>query len=141
MIYVIFLKGSWLKGYITGSPFFLHWQLPLERRGKSTDKVVRPGLHSASVLFCTFLLLLLRRGEETPPLSAQGQGTLSQAAPARWLLLLLLLLFNCLPYLPRSRKEKPRVPALILLAFSSVIPAPVEASIDQIPARSSLSIS
>lgn len=32
LIYVIFLKGSWLKGYITGSPFFLRWQLPLDLR-------------------------------------------------------------------------------------------------------------
>lgn len=38
-------------------------------------------------------------------------------------------------------EKRSRVPALILLLLSSVIPAPVEAPIDGMPARSSLSIS
>lgn len=79
------MRDPWPKSYITGSPSFLRWRLPLDlrmpRKVNGQGTTTRITL-SASVLFRTFLLL---RPEETPPLSAQGQGTLSQAAPARWL--------------------------------------------------------
>lgn len=84
LIYANFIRGSWPKSYITeSSSAFLQWrrtpsQLLCERHGKSTDKVVRPGLHSEASVPSHFSSLL--RPEETPPCSAQGQGTLLEEA-------------------------------------------------------------
>jgi len=125
--------------YITESPStFLEKKrrtpsrLLCEHHGKSTDKVTRPGLHSEESVPSHFSSLL--RPEETPPRSAQGQGTFLEEATSG----------GCLPPPFASFHEaekRSRVPVLIFLSLSSAIPTPIETSIDGIPARSSLSIS
>lgn len=122
LIYAIFIRGPWPKNYITEPSFaFLQWRrtpsrLLCECHGKSTDKVARPGLHSKASVPSHFSSLL--HPEETPPRSAQGQGTLLEEATNG----------GCSPpprffrILPRSRKEKSSSylnPSLALFRHSS----------------------
>lgn len=111
-------------------------ELPLdfcERHGKSTDKVATRITLRGIGSFALFFSSSSRRD-----FSALGSGSRHswRKQPA-----------EDASSSPRSfasfheAEKRSRVPALILLSHSSVIPAPIEAPIDGMPARSSLSIS